>query len=153
MFHNRGSIIAQYTYVIYSIENDLVRLWIHARALPLDPRSLALRFIGFTHSACHYYSQLFSTTQIGLATNPGSSNWVLCSEQCYFAGTCSLISGLNNDTEIHGGGGGCCVNGFSAVYTFRFQIILISFLYLHSNLQYHTCESDYMYTAILNESL
>ena len=25
MFHNRGSIIAQYTYVIY-IENDLVRL-------------------------------------------------------------------------------------------------------------------------------
>ena len=67
MFHNRGSIIAQYTYVIY-IENDLVRLWIPARALPLDPRSLALRFIGFTHSACHYYSQLFSTTQIGLAT-------------------------------------------------------------------------------------
>ena len=67
MFHNRGSIIAQYTYVIY-IENDLVRLWIPAGALPLDPRSLALRFIGFTHSACHYYSQLFSTTQIGLAT-------------------------------------------------------------------------------------
>ena len=67
MFHNRGSIIAQYTYVIY-IENDLVRLWIPAGALPLDPRSLALRFIGFTHSAYHYYSQLFSTTQIGLAT-------------------------------------------------------------------------------------
>ena len=42
MFHNQGSIIAQYTYVIY-IENDLVRLWIPARALPLDPRSLALR--------------------------------------------------------------------------------------------------------------
>ena len=41
---------------------------IPAGALPLDPRSLALRFIGFTHSACHYYSQLFSTTQIGLAT-------------------------------------------------------------------------------------
>ena len=59
MFHNRGSIIAQYTYVIY-IENDLVRLWIPAGALPLDPRSLALCFIGFTHSACHYYSQLFS---------------------------------------------------------------------------------------------
>ena len=35
---------------------------------PWTPRSLALRFIGFTHSACHYYSQLFSTTQIGLAT-------------------------------------------------------------------------------------
>ena len=31
MFHNRGSIIAQYTYVIY-IENDLVRLWIPAGA-------------------------------------------------------------------------------------------------------------------------
>ena len=66
MFHNRGSIIAQYTCVIY-IENDLVRLWIPAGALPPDPRSLALRFVGFTHSACHYYSQLFSTTQIGLA--------------------------------------------------------------------------------------
>ena len=66
MFHNRGSIIAQYTYVIY-IENDLVRLWIPAGALPLDPRSLVLLFIGFTHSPCHYYSQLFSTTQIGLA--------------------------------------------------------------------------------------
>ena len=36
---------------------------------PPDPRSLALRFVGFTHSACHYYSQLFSTTQIGLARN------------------------------------------------------------------------------------
>ena len=45
------------------IENDLLRLWIPAGALPLDPRSLALRFIDFTHSACHYYSQLFSTTQ------------------------------------------------------------------------------------------
>ena len=67
MCHNRGSIIAQYTYVIY-IENDLVRLWIPAGALPVDPQSLALRFVGFTHSACHYYSQLFSTTQIGLAT-------------------------------------------------------------------------------------
>ena len=67
MFHNRGSIIAQYTYVIY-IENDLVRLWIPAGALPVDPQSLVLRFVGFTHSACHYYSQLFSTTQIGLAT-------------------------------------------------------------------------------------
>ena len=67
MFHNRGSIIAQYTYVIY-IENYLVRLWIPAGALPVDPQSLALRFVGFTHSACHYYSQLFSTTQIGLAT-------------------------------------------------------------------------------------
>ena len=65
MFHNRGSIIAQY--VIY-IENDLVRLWIPAGALPVDPQSLALHFVGFTHSACHYYSQLFSTTQIGLAT-------------------------------------------------------------------------------------
>ena len=67
MLHNRGSIIAQYTYVIY-IENDLVRLWNPAGALPLDSRSLALRFFGFTHSACHYYAQLFSTTQIGLAT-------------------------------------------------------------------------------------
>ena len=38
-----------------------------AGALPPNPRSLALRFVGFTHSACHYYSQLFSTTQIGLA--------------------------------------------------------------------------------------
>ena len=66
MFHNWGSIIGT-IYVIY-IENDLVRLWIPAGALPLDPRSLALRFVGFTHSACHYYSQLFSTTQIGLAT-------------------------------------------------------------------------------------
>ena len=66
MFHNRGSIIAQYTCVTY-IEYDLVRLWIPAGALPPDPRSLALRFVGFTHSACHYYSQLFSTTQIGLA--------------------------------------------------------------------------------------
>ena len=36
MFHNRGSIIAHYTYVIY-IENYLVRLWIPAGALPLDP--------------------------------------------------------------------------------------------------------------------
>ena len=34
MFHNRGSIIAQYTYVIY-IENDLVRLWIPAGAPPV----------------------------------------------------------------------------------------------------------------------
>ena len=67
MFHNRGSIIAQYTYVIY-IENDLVRLCIPSGALSLDPQSLALRFVGFTHSACHYYSQLVSTTQIGLAT-------------------------------------------------------------------------------------
>ena len=33
MFHNWGSIITQYTCVIY-IENDLVRLWIPAGALP-----------------------------------------------------------------------------------------------------------------------
>ena len=45
MFHNRDSIIAQYTYVIY-IENDLVKLWIPAGA---PPRSLVLRFVGFTH--------------------------------------------------------------------------------------------------------
>ena len=71
-----GTIIAQYTYVIY-IENDLVRLWIPAGALPVDPQSLALRFVGFTHSACHYYSQLFSTTQIGLATTlPIPSIWM-----------------------------------------------------------------------------
>ena len=37
------------------------------RGIAPDPRSLALRFVGFTHSACRYYSQLFSTTQIGLA--------------------------------------------------------------------------------------
>ena len=36
MFHNRGSIIAQYTYVIY-IENDLVRLWIPAGHCPWTP--------------------------------------------------------------------------------------------------------------------
>ena len=65
LFHNRGSIIAQYTCVIY-IENDLVRLWIPGPRTS-DPRSLALCFVGFPHSACHYYSQLFSTTQIGLA--------------------------------------------------------------------------------------
>ena len=35
---------------------------------PGHPRSLVLRFVGFTHSACHYYSQLLTTTQIGLAT-------------------------------------------------------------------------------------
>ena len=29
---------------------------------------MVLRFVGFTHSACHYYSQLLTTTQIGLAT-------------------------------------------------------------------------------------
>ena len=42
---------------------------------PWTPRSLALRFIGFTHSACHYYSQLFSTTQIGLATTLLLIHW------------------------------------------------------------------------------
>ena len=35
---------------------------------PGHPQSLVLRFVGFTHSACHYYSQLLTTTQIGLAT-------------------------------------------------------------------------------------
>ena len=35
--------------------------------IALDPRSLALRFIGFTGPLANY-SQLLSTTQIGLAT-------------------------------------------------------------------------------------
>ena len=37
MFHNQGSIIAEYTYVMY-IANDLVRLWNGARAVaPKQP--------------------------------------------------------------------------------------------------------------------
>ena len=39
-----------------------------SESLPGHPRSLVLRIVGFTHSACHYYSQLLTTTQIGLAT-------------------------------------------------------------------------------------
>ena len=79
-----------YIFYIY-IENDLVRLWIPAGALPLDPWSLALRFVRFTHSACHYYSQkLFSTTQIGMAT----TRWTLLQKSQYG------VKKRNNDAPL-----------------------------------------------------
>ena len=63
MFHNRGSIIAQYTCCV------ILKMTLSgSESPPGHPRSLVLRFVGFTHSACHYYSQLLTTTQIGLAT-------------------------------------------------------------------------------------
>ena len=63
MFHNRGSIIAQYTLKMTLSGSESL-----PGHCPWTTQSLALHFVGFTHSACHYYSQLFSTTQIGLAT-------------------------------------------------------------------------------------
>ena len=48
--------IAQYTYLI--LKMTLSGSETPPGALPLDPRSLALRFVCFTNSACHYYSPL-----------------------------------------------------------------------------------------------
>ena len=49
MFHTQGSIIAQYTCICYIqyIENDLVRLWIPARAPPVV--GAALRWLHSLH--------------------------------------------------------------------------------------------------------
>ena len=91
MFHNRGSIIAQYTYVIY-IENDLVRLWIPAGALPVDPsrwRCASLASLTPLAIIIHNY---FPPLRLGWL-----QPWLLCTSTCCMQTKLISFIGLIND--------------------------------------------------------